>query len=83
MVERAQDELKKSEIKWWWPVIILVASLAAMWGSLRYETTTLSTRVAEIEQEQKESADDRLLLESRLTRIETKIDNLIEIMANK
>ncbi len=83
MVERAQDGLKKSEIKWWWPVIILVASLAAMWGSLRYETTTLSTRVAEIEQEQKESADDRLLLESRLTRIETKLDNLIEIMANK
>ena len=72
-----RDPLRKSEIKWWWPVLILSASFAAMWGSLRYEVTTCSVRVDALETKQDQATVDRILIESRLTRIETKLDSII------
>lgn len=80
MSERTQDPLKKSEIKWWWPVLILAASFAAMWGALRYEVTTCSVEIDAIQAKQDQTTVDRILIESRLTRIETKLDSILQAL---
>jgi len=52
--------------------------MATAWGSLRLEVTTCSARVDALEAHRDEATVDRILIESRLTRMETKLDSILE-----
>lgn len=78
MAEQTHEPLRKSEIKWWWPVLVLIFAMATAWGSLRLEVTTCSARVDALESHRDEANVDRILIESRLTRMETKLDSILE-----
>lgn len=77
------DGLRKGEVKWWLGIIALLISIAVAWGSQRMEITTCTNRVAAMEIKYEQSTADRLILETRLTRIETKLDNLLALLGEQ
>jgi hypothetical protein len=78
MAEQTHEPLRKSEINWWWRILVIIFAVAAAWGSLRLEVTTCSARVDALESYRDEANVDRILIESRLTRMETKLDSILE-----
>ena len=79
MADKAQS-LSKTEIKWWWPVLIIMLSVGIAWGSLKVTVSANEARLSSCEARQTESTVDRIMIEQRLTRIETKLDSVLSIM---
>jgi len=74
------EPLRKTEIKWWWPILVLVLALGTAWGSIQVKVQACEIKIDAIEATQHLADADRLIIESRLTRIETKLDSIIEMV---
>ena len=74
------EPLRKTEIKWWWPILVLVLAIGTAWGSIQVKVQACETKIADVEVKQRSAEVDRLVIETRLTRIETKLDSIITMM---